>query len=602
MNKKEKSSLKSVWKVVSRLLSIHKERVTFLALLGVVLSLVQGVTPYIAGKFFDSLVAPSMVTLFDREWQLWVVVLTSLAIIHTLDTILNWKLRTESQALGMRIFTEYTTDAFTNILRLPVSFHKEEKMGKIGNKVSRAANALNNTFVPLFTETASEMLSIVVALTVLSFINGLLTVVLAASLVVYVVIVIQKIPEGVAIQKKSHKVWTTVWGDVWESLMNGITVKHAAAESYEHKRIEKGFQKRAYRASLSRIRYWAIISVSLGSVMTITRMVIFALSAQLVISGIITIGELVAFNAYTGFVFNPLRQLSFKWQSIQSGAVEIHEMEKIITKTPENYSPDNVVHLGEVKGAVSFEDVSFWYKKKQPVLGGVSFEAKPDQTIALVGESGVGKSTVADLLVGFYFPKKGKVSIDGVDIRKINLEELRSQISVVPQDVVLFNDTIENNIKYGTQGKTHEDVLRVAEKAHARDFIEKLPKGWKTKVGERGVKLSGGQKQRIGIARALLQDPRILILDEPTSALDPQTERDIQDSLEVLMQNTTTFIIAHRFSTVRSADQILVFKDGVIVEQGTHEELLEQSGEYERLYSLQTLDDHSDRFVDKKVS
>ncbi|OYV26126.1 MAG: hypothetical protein B7W98_03355, partial [Parcubacteria group bacterium 20-58-5] len=252
------------------------------------------------------------------------------------------------------------------------------------------------------------------------------------------------------------------------------------------------------------------------------------------------------------------------------------------------YEPKNAEPLGQLKGDVGFKGVHFRYEPKgREILAGVSFEARAGQAIAFVGETGVGKSTTTELISGYYFPTEGTVEIDGHDIRRVSLTELRAHIAVVPQEVVLFNASIADNIRYGRPDASDEAVRAAAEKAHADGFIAKFQNGYEQEVGERGIKLSVGQKQRIAIARAILRNPRILILDEPTSALDPETEQYISRALEELMRGRTTFIVAHRLSTVRKADLILVLKDGKVAERGTHNELLAlPGGIYRHLYEL----------------
>ena len=300
-----------------------------------------------------------------------------------------------------------------------------------------------------------------------------------------------------------------------------------------------------------------------------------------------TIGELMAFNAYAAMIFGPFTTIARNWQAIQNGIVNIQATEKILQTAPENYDAEGSVKL-DMKGDITFKNVFFQYEAGKQVLEDISFTVKAGQVVALVGESGVGKSTLIDLISAYHFPTKGEVLIDGHDIKDINLRSLRSQIAVVPQEVVLFNDTLKMNIQYGNFQATDEEVRQVATKAHALDFIEKFPQKWEQLVGERGVKLSVGQKQRIAIARAMLRNPRILVLDEPTSALDAGSEKIITESLDELMKGKTTFIIAHRLSTVRKADCIFVFKEGRIIESGTHDELCKiEGGEYRRLYELQ---------------
>ena len=259
----------------------------------------------------------------------------------------------------------------------------------------------------------------------------------------------------------------------------------------------------------------------------------------------------------------------------------------MINRKPEDYSPKNAISLEDLQGDIEFKNVHFAYEKKSgAVLHGINLHAKTGEKVALVGKSGSGKTTSVELIGALYFPQKGKVLIDGVPTSKLNLDELRNNIAYVSQDVMLFADTIENNIRYAKPKATSAEVIKAAKLAHCDEFISGFKKGYKTVVGERGVKLSGGQKQRVAIARAILRDPKILILDEPTSALDIESEKYINKSLETLMHGRTTFIIAHRLSTVRGADKIFVFEEGQVIESGTHDKLLEQDDRYAHLYRL----------------
>jgi ABC-type multidrug transport system fused ATPase/permease subunit len=303
-----------------------------------------------------------------------------------------------------------------------------------------------------------------------------------------------------------------------------------------------------------------------------------------------TIGELVMFNGYAFMLFAPFVRLGHNWSVVQNGLIALEWAEEILTTPKEIYLPANAVILSEIKGAVEFKNVSFSYKKGQAVLENLNLTVNPGEIIALVGESGVGKSTLVDLISGYYFSGKGKVLVDGRNIKNFDLKFLRSKIAVVPQEVVLFNDTIRTNIKYGNFNASDKKIIRAAEQSRCSEFIEKFPRKWNQIVGERGIKLSVGQKQRVAIARAILRNPKILILDEPTSALDAQSEKFVTEALEELMKGRTTFIIAHRLSTIRKANRILVLENGRIVEEGNHSDLTKiENGVYRRFYELQRL-------------
>ncbi|NQV00704.1 MAG: ABC transporter ATP-binding protein [Parcubacteria group bacterium] len=304
-------------------------------------------------------------------------------------------------------------------------------------------------------------------------------------------------------------------------------------------------------------------------------------------SDAITAGQLVMFIGYVSLAYRPFAMLGRQYKQLRSGLTAIERAEGLMEEKPEA-SPKRKTELKNIQGKVEFQSVYFDYNAKQKVLNGVSLKVKPGQMVALVGESGVGKTTLVDLISGYYLPNKGKILIDGQNISKITLNSLRGNIALVPQEITLFNDTIKNNIGYGKLKATDEEIIEASKAAHVHKFVQKFPKKYDQLVGERGIKLSTGQKQRVAIARAVLRDPKILILDEATSSLDTATEKLVQEALARLIKGRTTFVIAHRLSTIQKADLILVLEKGIIIEEGDHQELVSKGGVYKKLCELQS--------------
>ncbi len=499
---------------------------------------------------------------------------------------MDWKINILSEKFSNVIWLDYLSKGFGYLLLLPASFHKTNKIGEISSKINVAASALETIAGRIVIDLSPQILSILIAFAIAFYLKPVLALFLLIGIIVYIFIFSSKIKHTAAYQKEYWDVLSFVFGESYGVVENALAIKQASAEDYERERLSTKM-KSAVPLWMKLTNLWGSLTLYQRMTILVTQILIFILSVYYIQQGSMTIGELIAFNTYAAMVFGPFIVIARNWQTIQNGIVNIQETEKILELDTEPYEKKGSVKL-DIKGDIELKNVNFQYESGKQVLENISFKAKAGNVIALVGESGVGKSTLIDLISGYHFPNKGELLIDNHNIHDVNLKSLRQQIAVVPQEVVLFNDTILMNIKYGNFNVTDEQVKDVAKKAHALDFIEKFPNKWEQIVGERGVKLSVGQKQRIAIARAMLRNPKILILDEPTSALDAGSEKIITESLDELMKGKTTFIVAHRLSTVRKADIILVFKDGKIIESGTHDELLRiEGGEYKRLYELQ---------------
>lgn len=369
---------------------------------------------------------------------------------------------------------------------------------------------------------------------------------------------------------------------VLQELLSGIFVVKAFSREKGSCIRMAGSLKKAVRKEVDLEVFSALARISSAIISSAGPLVLIWYGCAEIMRGNLTVGGLVAFNSFMRYLFGPTQALMNINFSVQRSLAACRRVFEILDTVPE--VGDGAIELKELKGEVIFEEVSFSYGSDGKVLDGVSFGARPGEVVAIVGTSGVGKTTLVNLIPRFYEPQEGRVLVDGVDVRDLKLKFLRDNIGIVSQETFLFSTSVKENIRFGRPNATDEEVMEAAKLAHAHEFIEELPEGYDTQVGERGVKLSAGQRQRIAIARAILKDPKILILDEATSNLDPESERAIREALRSLIKDRTVFVIAHRFSTVLDADRILVLDGGRIVGWGKHEELMESCPVYRRLY------------------
>jgi ATP-binding cassette, subfamily B, bacterial len=381
--------------------------------------------------------------------------------------------------------------------------------------------------------------------------------------------------------------WAKLSATIGEALSGIRVVKAFAQEPREVNRFKRDalslFNQHVYVE-----RTWIIFHPFIDLSTVIASLLVWFVGGSMVLRGSTTLGDLWAFQAYIGMFYGPLQFFGHVYNWIQQALTAGERIFEIIDSEPEHYDDPDAVSMPHVKGEVEFKAVDFGYEKHIPVLKNVNLHVQPGEMIGLVGHSGAGKSTMINLVCHFYNPDEGELLIDGVDVRNIKLHDLREQIGIVPQESFLFSGTIAENIAYAKPEAGREEIVRAARAANAHDFIRKLPAGYDSEVGERGSRLSGGERQRIAIARAILHDPRILILDEATSSVDTETESQIQQAIQRLIQSRTTFAIAHRLSTLRNADRLLVLKGGEIVEIGSHDELmLKKDGEYAKLVKMQ---------------
>ncbi|RZI64845.1 MAG: ABC transporter ATP-binding protein/permease [Variovorax sp.] len=481
-------------------------------------------------------------------------------------------------------------EVFRHLHALSLRFHLERQTGGMTRDIERGTRGVHSLISMSLYSIVPTIVELVLVLTILGVkFDALFVWITGAALVLYITFTVTVTEWRTQFRKTMNELDSVAQSRAVDSLLNYETVKYFNNEEFEAGR---------YDASLDRYRKAAIKSQRTLSLLNTGQQLLIAVSLVLmlwratagVVEGRMTLGDLVMVNAFMIQLYIPLNFLGVIYREIKQSLTDLDKMFVLMEKEREVRDGADAKPLAKPDGTVRFEDVSFAYEPDRPILQHVSFEIPAGKTVAVVGPSGSGKSTLARLLYRFYDVQDGRITIGGEDIRTVTQASLRQAIGIVPQDTVLFNDTIEYNIAYGRPGATREQVEAAAQAARIHGFIAATPKGYATTVGERGLKLSGGEKQRVAIARTLLKNPPIVIFDEATSALDSANERAIQAELKSAAQNKTTLVIAHRLSTVVDAHEILVLESGVVVERGTHVDLLARQGRYAQMWTLQKVE------------
>ncbi len=476
---------------------------------------------------------------------------------------------------------------FDHMHLLSLRFHLERKTGGLTRILERGRNGIETMVRMVLLQLAPTVVEVALIAGVLLYqFDWRYVVVILTTIALYVWFTYLLTEWRIAIRRKMNDSDTEANTKAIDSLLNYETVKYFGAEEREARRYDASVA-RYEDASVKAYTSLAVLNAGQAVIFTIGLTIAMGMCAYGVRAGANTVGDFVMINAMMIQLYMPLNLMGMLYREIKQAAIDIEMMFDILGRPPEIKDAPDAKPLEVSAGAIAFENVRFAYEPDRPILQGLSFDVPAGRTVAIVGPSGAGKSTIARLLFRFYDVTGGRISIDGQDIREVTQESLRNSIGMVPQDTVLFNDTVRYNIRYGRWGASDAEVEAAAQLAQIDRFIRATPRGYETEVGERGLKLSGGEKQRIAIARTILKGPPILLLDEATSALDSHTEKDIQDALDRVSKNRTTLVIAHRLSTIVGADEIIVLDKGRIVERGTHPALLAQEGLYASMWNRQ---------------
>ncbi len=487
---------------------------------------------------------------------------------------------------AQRLIAELRSQVQEHVGRLSLQYYDSTKVGTLVSRIMTDVEGVRNLIGTGLIDFVGGLLTAVIAFVVLVRISPIMTAIAFGFLLVFGVALRKAFQTIRPIFRERGKINAEVTGRLTESLGGVRVVKGYHAEAREHQVFAIGIE-RLLQNVFRTLTATSLLGLSSAMLMGVVGAIVMFMGSRQILAGRLTLGGYLTYIMFLGYLAAPLFQVVAIGTQITEALAGLERTREVLNERPEDEDPKRALKLGRIEGEVEFRNVSFGYEPDKPVLHEVSFQAMPGTLTALVGSSGSGKSTIISLLAAFHTPQSGLVLVDGADLSTVRLDSYRSQLGVVLQDSFLFDGTISENVAFSRPRATHEQILEVCRIARVDEFAETFEHGYETIIGERGVKLSGGQRQRLSIARAILADPRILILDEATSSLDSESEAIIQSGLAYLMRGRTTFVIAHRLSTIRRASQILVVEAGRIVERGTHPELLAREGRYFDLYTRQ---------------
>ena len=577
--KRPKPALKKVLPEVWKLMRPRRWLLGGSFLLMVVNRTCSFALPVLSGPFINRVMIGHDMTLLPR-------IIGAVAGATFIQGLTSYSLTQLLSTEGQKLISELRMQVQSHIGRLPVAFYDENRTGTLVARIMTDVEGVRNLVGTGLLDFVGGVLTAVIAFFLMIRINAHMTLLTFAIMTVFGLILQKAFRTIRPIFRERAKINADVTGRLTESLGGVRVVKGYHAEESEAN-VFAGGVARLLKNVISSLRAQSLMTLSSTMVLGVVGGLIMYLGAHESAAHRLNTGSYVQFTMLLAFMIAPIAQLVNIGTQLTEAMAGLDRTTEILSEREEDASPERTVALGTIRGDVAFEDVVFEYEKGKPVLHGISFESKPGTVTALVGSSGSGKSTIISLICAFHTATEGRVRVDGFDLAKVRLSSYREQLGVVLQETFLFDGTIRENVRFSRPDATEEQLLEACRIARVDEFAEKFAEHYDTIVGERGVKLSGGQRQRISIARAILADPRILILDEATSSLDSESEAMIQAGLNFLMKGRTTFVIAHRLSTIRRADQILVIEGGLILERGTHESLYQLGGRYYDLYTRQ---------------
>jgi ABC-type multidrug transport system fused ATPase/permease subunit len=557
-----------------------RKKLLFVGLLLIVISRLAGlVLPGSTKYLMDNVIAKGDLGVL----KILLIVVTLAIIVQSVTSFLLTKLLSVE---AQHLISVLRAKVQRQLLRLPVKYFDNNKSGALVSRVMTDVEGVRNLVGTGLVQLIGGLLTAVISLVLLIRISPSMTLYTLIPITIFGLISMKAFSTIRPIFRERGKINAEVTGRLTETLNGVRVIKGFNAEAQETKIFEQGVE-RIFLNVKKTLTSTSLVTSSATFLLGLASIGIMGMSAYKIVQNEMTQGDFLSFTLYLGFMIAPIVQMSNIGSQLTEAFAGLDRTEEIMAMEPEDDGKIRTTVIGPIHGDIRFEQVNFSYEEGKPVLKNINFVAPAGTVTALVGTSGSGKTTIAGLAASFLNPVSGKITVDDIDLAKVSLSSYRSQLGVVLQDEFLFEGTIRENIIFPKPNATEEEIYKAVKAAHVQEFADRFEKGLDTLIGERGVKLSGGQRQRIAIARAILANPRILILDEATSNLDTESEAYIQQSLRTLLQGRTTFVIAHRLSTIRQADQILVIEHGEIVEQGKHDELIEKKGRYFELYTYQ---------------